>query len=68
MKKLKGLKMKLSDEEKIKVIQGIPKNAVDKYGIAVEDGDYSEYLTVTLKFDVTDNLQNREKLVKYFER
>ena len=60
--------MKILDEEKIKIIQSIPQNAVDKYGISVEDGDYSEHLTVTLKFDVTDNLQNREKLVKYFER
>lgn len=60
--------MKMTDSEKIKIIQSIPKNAVDKYGIAVEDGDYSEYLTVTLKFDITDNLQNRKQLVEYFER
>ena len=59
--------MKISDEEKIKIIKSIPKNGVDKYGIAVEDGDYSEYLTVTLKFDITDNLQNRKQLVQYFE-
>lgn len=59
--------MKLSDEEKIKIIKSIPRNGVDKYGIAVEDGDYSEYLTVTLKFDITDNLQNRKQLVQYFE-
>lgn len=59
--------MKISDEEKIKIIQDIPKNAVDKYGIAIEDGDYSEHLTVTLKFDITDNLQNRKQLVQYFE-
>lgn len=60
--------MKLSDEEKIKTILNIPRNAIDLVSAGSEENNDSIFV-VTLGFRVDNLEKNRVELIDYlFER